>query len=347
MKKNVTKTFFLTLGITTLSLIGFNDAHGYGGGGGGGGGSAALPKVMTSINVPVTITNIQSGSVSKSFGTKGSARVEIPKGAVETATTFEIKQAIAKKNQAPVNTEGAFMIGNQVFNINGRDMNDNPVRNFNENLKITLTVPNLPADTSGLGVYYFSEVKSAWVLVPGASFDPATGEVSFEVNHLTNFAILEGNGQKIIKVGESSAVIEPTAEPIATSIEKEPVTITEQVLEARIYQNGTLLRGSDKKIFVVENSVLKYIVNLEQLRKYAGKEIIDVDDSEISSFNKTMVLDNTVYSNGTLLRGSDKKIFVIIDGKKQHIINLEQLRMYAGKEIIDVEDSVLLEISKQ
>jgi hypothetical protein len=47
------------------------------------------------------------------------------------------------------------------------------------------------------------------------------------------------------------------------------------------------------------------------------------------------------YANGTLLRGSDKKVYVITNGKKQPINTLKELAKYKGKKITDVSTSVL------
>jgi hypothetical protein len=46
--------------------------------------------------------------------------------------------------------------------------------------------------------------------------------------------------------------------------------------------------------------------------------------------------------NGTLVRGSNKKIYVIVNGKRVYIPNLKELRKkYLGRPILDVSDSVI------
>jgi hypothetical protein len=120
-----------------------------------------------------------------------------------------------------------------------------------------------------------------------------------------------------------------------------------RVLGAQAYADGTLLRGSDNRIYVVKGATLTYIPSLTELLKYVGKEILKVDDSVIVEFAtlnapQQEVLGSQAIANGTLIRGSDKKIYVIIKGVKVHIRSLDELaKNYLGKEILDVEDDVL------
>ena len=113
-----------------------------------------------------------------------------------------------------------------------------------------------------------------------------------------------------------------------------------QVLGVQTYANGTLVRGSDQKIYVVVGGQLKHIVSLAELGKYAGHEILKVSDSVIASYGQA-VLGAKAYADGALIRGSDKKIYVIMNGKKAHIRSLMELRKYIGKPINDVSDDVV------
>lgn len=54
------------------------------------------------------------------------------------------------------------------------------------------------------------------------------------------------------------------------------------------------------------------------------------------------VLSVKIYTDGTLLRGKDKKVYVIKKGKKQHIKTLKELKKYYfGKKIYDVDNDIL------
>lgn len=128
-------------------------------------------------------------------------------------------------------------------------------------------------------------------------------------------------------------VSEPIISPVATTTN----TSTKQVLGEKKYSNGTLIKGSNNKIYVVKDDSLVYIPNLKELAKHQGP-ILKVEDDVIASFSKT----ENRYSNGALIRAKgDIKIYVIENGKKSHIKTLKDLKAYLGQEIISVEVSDL------
>jgi hypothetical protein len=110
-----------------------------------------------------------------------------------------------------------------------------------------------------------------------------------------------------------------------------------QVLGEKKYADGTLLRGSNGRTYIVVGGKLQYIPNLATLAKYAGKEIVKVDSSVINAFQMVNVLGAKKYGDGQLIRNDDVKVFVILNGKKKHILNLDELRTnYFGKSIYKV-----------
>ncbi|MFA5248492.1 MAG: hypothetical protein WC415_04690 [Patescibacteria group bacterium] len=110
-----------------------------------------------------------------------------------------------------------------------------------------------------------------------------------------------------------------------------------QVLGEKIYADGSLLRGSDKKVYLVVGKNLKHIVTLAELRKYAGKKINDVSNSVIKSYGTVAVLGEKKYGEGQLIRNNNVKVYVIVNGKKKHILNLSELaKYYFGKPIYHV-----------
>lgn len=177
--------------IFVFSLFGFSATHGYGGISIL---ASIIPTTVTSINVPLTIFGSQKGSITKSFGNGSSAKVKVPKGAVDSLTTFKIEQFWASNDKFLADTEGAFIVGNQVFNIYARNVNDDPVQSFDKNLKITLKIPNLSIDTTDLGVYWFDDAAMQWILVPGTIFDLAESTASFDLDYLAQFAIMKVAG---------------------------------------------------------------------------------------------------------------------------------------------------------
>ena len=139
------------------------------------------------------------------------------------------------------------------------------------------------------------------------------------------------------KVGQSRPVISQTVEPIVSEIS--PVVAqtqapVQQVLGEKKYANGTLLQGSNGKIYVVSNNKLRYISALKELAKYKGR-VLKVDDSTIISFAKTTVLGVKKYANGTLLKAKgDSKIYVIKDSKKMQVESLMEFKKYKGKILV-------------
>ncbi|MBU2416588.1 hypothetical protein KKA89_01170 [Patescibacteria group bacterium] len=351
--------------------------------------NAPLPTTINSINYPMLLAASQEGTLTYNFK-QATVKLSAPKEAVKDQTTFNISISAINANQKLDNTTGAFIIGDKVFNINAKDIKNNVVNNFNKDLTITITLPEMPADVSSLGVYWFNNSDSQWVLVPGATFDSVNNTAIFSVNHLTAFAVINGNGQTTIGLSEEPEIeiikevlgkqkygngvllrsqnkriyvvkngmlnyissleelakysgqeILDVSDEDINAYSQEPQDSEKQVLGARKYSDGTLLRGLNMKIYVVSGGKLKYIASLEELSKYAGQDIINVDDEIIVNFGKSEVLGEQQYSNGTLLRGLDKKIYVVADKKLKHIIDLQELAKYAGQDIIDVSDDVI------
>ncbi|MDD4271816.1 MAG: hypothetical protein PHF50_03350 [Patescibacteria group bacterium] len=175
--------------------------------------------------------------------------------------------------------------------------------------------------------------------------------------HFTYFAVYHqavapapsssgGGGSYYYQQTQSSATTTATtAEPslIATStpaaeepaIETPVITpqILPQVLAVKYYANGTLIRGQDKKIYLIQDDKLIVIRTLTQLKKYKAQKIYDVPDEVIRQY-----ID---FTDGQLIRGSDKKIYVIAQGKKKLIKNLEELKQYNKQKINDVSLEIL------
>ena len=116
---------------------------------------------------------------------------------------------------------------------------------------------------------------------------------------------------------------------------------TPQVLGVKEYADGTLIRGSDHRIYAVKNQLLKHIASLSELRaSYAGKPIVDVADSVIAGYAK--VAGTKAYGVGQLIRGSDKKVYVIEQAGKRHIKSLAELaRDHFRKPIYTIADSMV------
>jgi hypothetical protein len=117
----------------------------------------------------------------------------------------------------------------------------------------------------------------------------------------------------------------------------------QEVLGSKIFANNVLVRGSDKRIYNFENDKLTYIPNLSELGKYSGQKIFNVGDEVIASYMpRRQVAGAKEYANGSLIRGSNKKVYYLSSGKKEYVINLEELAKYHfGKEIFNVGDEIV------
>ena len=163
-------------------------------GGGGGGGSYTPPSSISSINNPLKISSIQEGTLTQDLNNKNKVKVEIPKGSIKYTTTFTASEGSLEEGDIPKDKIGAFLFNGLVFNINAVDTSKKAVREFSEDLTITLTIPDLPEDISALELYYFDDENNGWIIITGVVF--SDGTISFKVNHLTQFAVFKINKTK-------------------------------------------------------------------------------------------------------------------------------------------------------
>lgn len=112
-----------------------------------------------------------------------------------------------------------------------------------------------------------------------------------------------------------------------------------KVLGVEYYADGSLIRGSDMKVYLIEKQIKRHIANIKALEKFTGQEIFNVSD-EITAFYPTGLKICAEYQNGDLIRGKDMRIYVIKNNKKRYI-NLEELKKYAGRMIYNASDQVL------
>jgi hypothetical protein len=116
-----------------------------------------------------------------------------------------------------------------------------------------------------------------------------------------------------------------------------------KVLGISFYPNGTLLKGESDRIFLILKSRKKHILDLEELKGYSGKKIIEVSDDELKDYPEWSPQD------GDLVRERGKhKIFIIHQGRKRLIRSLDDLRNhFFGKEIYNIGREDMLEFSDE
>lgn len=161
-----------------------------GGGGGGGGIGSILPPHINAFNVPLIIEASQSGTLIRNFTSDHELQVEVPTASVTSEITITVTWRIVPIGEvSELTSADVVLVSNDVFRVTAVDGNNNPVTTFLNPITITITIPDMPADRSSVGLYFLDTENSVWTLVPDATFSDQS--VVFTVDHLTDFAIFQ------------------------------------------------------------------------------------------------------------------------------------------------------------
>ena len=281
------------------------------------GGSSAPPSSVSSQNKPLKVSTRQKGTLTKNLNNKNKVKVEIPKGSIKSTTTFTASEGSLEEGDIPKEKIGAFLFNGLVFNVEAIDSSGNAVRDFSEDLTITLTIPDLPDDISTLELYYFDDENNEWIIITGIVF--GDGTITFKVNHLTQFAVFETNATK---AGTSSAP------------EVKGVTTTE-ILDGDIIQ----CQSSDNPfaVYIVkivgDTKYIRHIVSLEIFDYYGHlqwenlKQVDSLSDYSLSGW----VRYNTGENNTA---APTDKVYEINGDQTKHWINMtaEDFLTHGGSE---------------
>jgi hypothetical protein len=71
---------------------------------------------------------------------------------------------------------------------------------------------------------------------------------------------------------------------VINEVSNETLAQYSQVLGAKVYGEGALLRSPDMKIYVVVGGKLKHIVSMAEFKKYGGRYVYNVSEAVIKSF---------------------------------------------------------------
>jgi cysteine-rich repeat protein len=113
------------------------------------------------------------------------------------------------------------------------------------------------------------------------------------------------------------------------------------------YPNGSLLRDAcvpQMPVYLIKDQKKFHIPSWKYLHdNHFDERIYNVITTVLDQYPSWTgeVLGIKDYADGTLLRGSDMKIYILEKGQKRHITTLEELGKYVGQVIIDVSDEVL------
>lgn len=251
-----------------------------GGGGGGGGGTPSTPTAVSGSNVPLSVLTTQSGTLTQTFTDSSVAKVEIPKGALTKTTTFSAAQGSLTGGLTPTDTMGAILIGNTVFNISAKDSSNQSVTDFASDLSITLTIPDL-ADISDLGVYYFDRTLDQWVSITGVEFDFVNNKVSFDVDHLTRFAVFQIAGLPGTIDTEEGLIMEDSFWTLGRWVKKASITA--------VY-------------FLDSSDVLHTYPNQSIWESYFGDDFSFVETISEEELNNYTLGVNVPYASGSLFK---------------------------------------------
>jgi len=204
-------------------------------------------------------------------------------------------------------------------------------------MDLALTFPAFPSSAADIGAYRFNAQTGQWNLIPGAQVLLVDKTVQYQTPEVAKYGIFKvGSLPLVMKVKNPSAA---QAEPDQGVI-----------LGATFYPDGTLLRSPDYKVYVLIGGKKKHIPTWYELwLNYRGQEIINVSFDEIALYPDyfgTSALPPATkpgYGDGDLIRGSDKKVYVVLCGnKKYHIKNLLELAAkYFGVKINNVSNGTL------
>jgi len=229
-----------------------------------------LPVNVT--DMPLTVSYNQEGTLTQHLVGNITAKLSVPAGgAFDPAATGG--GAIFKLGDGP--EDGA--LNGRFIELTATDCSGGAIHKFSKNLTIIFSGLKLPADVSALTISYFDVATKTWVEVAGAQFDPVKGTATFAVDHLTKFAVMDHAAPAPDNATEE---VEPVAVAPAAPAASPPA-----VLGIVVYADGALIRGSDKKIFVIVNGRKAHIHTWAELAAhYPGKPILDVSDDIITQY---------------------------------------------------------------
>ena len=286
------------------------------GGGGGGGGSSYSHKV-SSHNRYLRMLSTQEGTLTQDLNNENKVKVEIPKGSIKSTTTFTASEGSLEEGDIPKEKIGAFLFNGLVFNVEAVDLSGKAVRDFSEDLTITLTIPDLPDDISTLELYYFDDENNKWIIITGIVF--GKNMITFKVNHLTQFAVFETNATKI---GTSSA---PEVKGITTT----------EILDGDIIQ----CQSSDNPfaVYIVkvvgDTKYIRHIVSLDIFNYYGHLQWENL--KQVESLNEYSLSGWVRYNTGlNYTAAPTNKVYEINGDQTKHWINMtaEQFLSHGGSE---------------
>lgn len=115
------------------------------------------------------------------------------------------------------------------------------------------------------------------------------------------------------------------------------------------YPDGSLLRDAcspEMMVYLIREQKKWHVPNLQYLADhFLGQRIYNVLTDVLDNYPdwtaNQQILGIKEYADGSLIRGTDMKVYIIENGHKRHIHTLKELLKYAGQPIYNVSDEVL------
>jgi len=149
------------------------------------------PTRLDVLDQPLIIVPGESGSLT--FDTPvGPVILDVPTNTSSGPITFTITPVPMTAENSYLVIGNIILVNGQFYDITAVDADGNPVESFSPPLTITLPIDRKLQSVKNLGLYFFDESNQEWALIPDAVFAPTS--VTFQVDHLTRFAIFGGLG---------------------------------------------------------------------------------------------------------------------------------------------------------
>jgi hypothetical protein len=180
---------------------------------------------------------------------------------------------------------------------------------------------------------FASEITGKISTDPKALIDDQDNQPVEPINGQSTSTTGNTNDNKTTASAYGGSIIFNQAPPVVPVGNKKPVD-QPKVLGIELYPDGSLLRDENQRIFLIKGQIKKPIRNLLDLQKYQGQAIHDVTSKELATYQTQNHLD------GELIRKKGTApVYVIDQGRRRHILNLQELRKYYfGQEIFNISE---------
>lgn len=272
---------------------------------GGSGGGAEKPSHVSTVNSDLVIDSEQSGQYTKDTD-GGKVVLTVPAGDVSNKTTFFISETTISTNNNFLISPGQQLINSVFYDVFAKDQSGNFIHTFNYPITISLPVPVNLQNIKNLAVYWLNETNWQWVLIPDAIF--TSDRVTFQVNHLTKFAIFGTLTEENV-IGE----VEPIASSTLKNIIK-PKPFLQLPLEKKInFQSENLgeLRKENKILNEIKKFFKSIVSNVSKV--FGSKQVERIVRPEFVTSSNIVTGDKEFYISGEV-REPKGWFYIIIIG---------------------------------